>query len=553
VKDMRDHHRSWTEVRSKDAGEAKQLLATIGEEVKTERDARERQHASQERRLQDLEETFRSRARGFGTQEELTDTKQLLASFGEEVQSERETRERQFVSLERRLRDFEATFNSRAREFGSREAISRLGSELQSVDAKFQELTDSKQLVASFEEQVQQERDARERQFTTLERRLRDLADALDNQTREYASREAISRLDIELQKVDAKVQEHSTQLKRVRELDEIHEQLRQAAPWKGWVEESSLDRRRLQDQMQELRNMSGARHEQREEEAAKLDLRLRKFESAGITADERSDRLAAELERRLAAMEADVGEAMRELSSALDAKELHSKTSALRLELQQHAVATEQKFRTAEADVSEAISELSSALDIKELLSKVTGLQRDLQQHFAATEQQFRKVEDRFGMTASADALEAFLQKLHRELDADQYIRSSSDCKRSQEFREELREEFRRLAESCDAGVQRELADLEKDFIPTLISETTRSKRPRAILPTDLPKRGLDAANGTHQTRRQEVRDDESITTEVTPETADRMSKELDLFVGLHPADAARIFVHRASNGLRA
>mmetsp|Transcript_30126 Transcript_30126/g.54569 ORF Transcript_30126/g.54569 Transcript_30126/m.54569 type:complete len:811 (+) Transcript_30126:63-2495(+) len=506
VQDLQEHRRSFAEFRAKEVGETKQLLTTLSEQVKSERDARERQHASQERRLNHLEETFNSRSRAFGSREELTDAKQLLTNFGEEVQSERDSRERQFASLERRLRDFEESFNSRLREFVSREAMNRLASELQSFDAKFQELTDTKQLFANFGEQVQNERESRERQYASLERSLRELEDTFDARTRELGTREAISRLDQELQKVDAKFQEASLQLVRVRELDGVQEQLRQVVQWKSQEDRSSQERRKLQDQVVALQD-AGARNQMLEAEAAKLDSRLRTLESVAAVADERGDRRAAELERHLASIEAEVGEAIREFSPARDIKELHSKISAL---------------------------------------------QRDLQQQSTETEHKFRKVEDRFG-TATADALEEFLQKLHRELDSEQYIRSFSDCKRSKQFREELRDEFRRFVEAWDGGLRSELPELERQLVSELLSETRSSSRLRhAESPAKLSKRGADTEFGIHRTRRHEVTDDETAT-QVTPDTTERMSKELDLFVGLSPADAARIFVHRANHGLRA
>jgi len=141
--------------------------------------------------------------------------------------------------------------------------------------------------------------------------------------------------------------------------------------------------------------------------------------------------------------------------------------------------------------------------------------------------EKQFAEIQERLAK------LEDFAQQLGEQLaGAVRSSRGSQQSKLAQQVKEEVALRFQRLVEGWDGTFCEQVGSFERQLLQHLKPQT------RALV----EQQDADAT------------DTASVAaTEVPPEAAVRMSRELDVFVGLSSSDAAKLFVQRARARMRA
>jgi len=194
--------------------------------------------------------------------------------------------------------------------------------------------------------------------------------------------------------------------------------------------------------------------------------------------------------------------------------------------------LASEELSRTRAESCKEEVLKMEQRLHAVEQLSensdaKCSSLAQNLENRLVACE-------------AAADGavtteeLEAFAQQLGEQLAS--AVRASRDSQQKRlvhQLNEQVALQFQRLVESWDGTFREQLGSFEQQLVQNLGPQ----------MRTLLEQQELDAADSA----------DSVAGTEVPPEAAGRMSKELDLFVGLSSADAAKIFVPRSRLRMRA
>eukprot|EP00930_Biecheleria_cincta_P054741 TRINITY_DN4112_c0_g1_i13.p1 TRINITY_DN4112_c0_g1~~TRINITY_DN4112_c0_g1_i13.p1 ORF type:complete len:593 (-),score=162.02 TRINITY_DN4112_c0_g1_i13:262-2040(-) len=131
-----------------------------------------------------------------------------------------------------------------------------------------------------------------------------------------------------------------------------------------------------------------------------------------------------------------------------------------------------------------------------------------------------------------TTEELEAFARQLGEQLaTVMRASRGPQQNKLVQQVREEVALQFQRLVESWDVTFREQLGSFEQQLAQNLGPRTH----------TLLRRQDLDVSVSS------------AAATEVPPEAAERMSKELDLFVGLDSSDAAKIFMPRSRLRMRA
>lgn len=158
---------------------------------------------------------------------------------------------------------------------------------------------------------------------------------------------------------------------------------------------------------------------------------------------------------------------------------------------------------------------------------------QLELEKQFAEIQERLAKLEASVDGAVTAEELEDFAQQLGEQLaGAVRSSRGSQQSKLAQQVKEEVALRFQRLVEGWDGTFCEQVGSFERQLLQHLKPQT------RALV----EQQDADAT------------DTASVAaTEVPPEAAVRMSRELDVFVGLSSSDAAKLFVQRARARMRA